>query len=178
MLYFNLFKTSAKITAKITIVLALLSACVVRPLYKAADKANNNIFTHLEIAIPPDHFVQLISNKLEDLLHGGTIVAKATYKLQILAQYNYRTNLIVSDRGGIDASAQAISGVIDASANYIVKTHDNKQIAIGTVHATVPYDRLEQEYANLKARERARAEAADDIAEQIRFKLMQVTFIN
>lgn len=163
---FNLLKIAILIVGLVI----SLSACVVQPVYNI-DEVTAREFARIAIASPEDRFGQIISNKLDSLLHVANPPADYKYRLKIIGKYDSRTNLIAAGRTGLDTSAQAISGVIEASATYTLETKTGHRISCDTVYISVPYDRLEQEYANLKAQERACAQAGDDLAEQIYIRL-------
>lgn len=150
---------------------ASLSACVVRPVYKS-DNGVAAVFSSVALSQPTDRFTQIIDNKLADLLHNPGAGTNYEYKLKVIGHYNYRTNLIGSDRMNPDASAQAISGVIEAKADYVLETNSGRKLASGVVYSTISYDRLEQEYANLKARERSSIRVGEDLAQQIYMNLV------
>ncbi|MDN5248505.1 MAG: hypothetical protein QWI73_00120 [Alphaproteobacteria bacterium] len=149
-----------------------LSACVVRPVYKSDNVVAPTVLSNIALSKPTDRFTQIIDNKLVDLLHTASTNKNNKYKLKVTGQYNYRTNLIGTDRMNLDVSAQAISGIVEATGSYVLETNSGRKLASAVVRSATSYDRLEQEYANLKARERATMRVAEDLAEQIYMSLM------
>ena len=118
----------------------------------------------IEIADPKSRLDQLVRNELQFSLSGGPqSTGSSPYELSLNTSKKIRS-VGISD---VDFGPRAF--FIDISSNYIL-TDRRKAVPIaqGTEEATASYDRVDQEFANVRSERDAEIRAAKATALRLR----------
>jgi LPS-assembly lipoprotein len=141
----------------------MLSACTVQPLYAPAPSGASVTSSVASIAIDPvdTRVAQELRNKLIFDLNGGQEPATPVYRMKL-------TVSSAESALGVTPVEAAPAYSLTVSATYQVTSIATGEIVLrGTSRGTASFDRINQIYANTRARidaeDRAAAQAADDI---------------
>ncbi len=148
---------------------AALAACTVQPLYAPSSAAGNSIVAaigNIYIEPAPDRIGQEVRNDLIFGLNGGAGQP---------ANPAYRMKLIVTAAEsalGVTTFETAPAYSITVAATYEVTSVATDKIVLrSTARGTASYDRVNQVYANTRARLDAENRAAAVVADDIRIHL-------
>lgn len=145
-------------------VIGLLSACGFHPIYGGhGEDSDNNVAAHLnDIAIDniPDRNGQILRNFLIDRMYGKNRPAQPHYHLAVKIQLS-EENL------GIQANATATRELLNTTADYSLTDAAGNQILKGAAHSVASFDRLDQIYGTVAARQDAYARTLHEVSEQI-----------
>lgn len=166
---------AARSGALIAIALAtgLLAACQVEPLYStgnlsAGDKSVPAALRSIAIDTPETRLDQLVRNELQFALSGGTDRDGSLPLTLELTTTKTARSVGISD---IDVGPRAF--FITVSTDYVLR--DARQIAPiaqGTQEGTASYDRVDQEFANIRSERDAEIRAAKAAALRLRQALV------
>jgi len=141
-----------------------LTGCGFRPIYATLDaEGAPSVAMELNnIAIDniPDRDGQILRNFLTDRLYGKNRPAKPTYTLRIKIRGN-------EEDLGILANATATRSLLDMYSDYSLHDAKGKELLKGTAHSVASFDRLDQMYATVAARQGAHQRTLQEIGEQI-----------
>ncbi|MFA5040769.1 MAG: LPS assembly lipoprotein LptE [Bdellovibrionales bacterium] len=141
-----------------------LGGCGFRSIYGIEDQnGDSQVATQLNniaIANIPDREGQVLRNYLIDRLYGKNRPAKPVYTLQV----NIRK---VEEDLGILANATATRALLDVYGDYSLIDAKGKRLLKGTAHSVASFNRLDQMYATVAARQDARQRTLHEISEQI-----------
>jgi len=151
----------------------LISACQIQPLHSTAPQSiarNDGIpaaLRSIRITDPKSRFDQLVRNELQFALAGGTdATGELPYTLTLDSTKSVRS-VGISD---IDFGPRAF--FISITANYVLKdARLAAPIAQGAQEGTASYDRVDQEFANIRSERDAEIRAAKAAALRIRHAL-------
>ena len=147
---------------------AALAACTVQPLYAPTSAGTSVVAALGTITIDPvaDRVGQELRNQLIFQLNGGQGQP---------ADARYRMRLVVSTSEnalGVTPIATAPAYSITVAATYEVRSiADDKIVYRSTSRQSASYDRVNQAYANERARRDAENRAAALVADDIRIRL-------
>jgi LPS-assembly lipoprotein len=141
-----------------------LSACTVQPLY-GPTATNGSVATTLtQITIDPinDRVGQVVRNKLIFDLTGGAGISNAIYHMHL--------NVTSSETAlGVTTIEAAPSYSVTVAVTYEVTRMATGEVVLhGTARAQGGYDRVNQIFANIRAKQDAEDRAATVAADQIR----------
>lgn len=151
----------------------MLAACQIQPLHSTNPRATTNtnsipaVLKSIQIADPQSRFDQLVRNELQFALAGGTErTGDLPYTLSLDTKKSIRS-VGISD---VDFGPRAF--FITISSKYVLKdTRQAAPIAQGTQEGTASYDRVDQEFANIRSERDAEIRAAKATALRIRHAL-------
>ena len=145
-----------------------LAGCQVQPLHSTAalsdGSALGSTLASVEIADPKSRLDQLVRNELQFSLSGGTHpTGNSPYELTLITNKKVRS-VGISD---VDFGPRAF--FVDISSNYVL-TDRRKAVPIaqGTEQATASYDRVDQEFTNVRSERDAEIRAAKATALRLR----------
>lgn len=150
---------------------SLLSACQVQPLYSTKPiVANSNTDTlpealkSIDISPPKTRLDQLVRNELQFKLTGGTErTASLPYSLQLATVKSIRS-VGISD---VDFGPRAF--FVTVTSNYVLRdARKAAPIAQGSQKGTASYDRVDQEFTNVRSERDAEIRAAKAAALRLR----------
>ncbi len=169
-------RTVASIALISTTILA--AACTVHPLYSdgpdSADVATHTTTQLTSINIKPvnTRYSQEVRNHLIFLFNYGAGQPDAAPYLMALS-----VDLLTEDALFAQVACQddePTSGTVTLTATYVVtKISTGKIVASGKRNITSSYDRLRQEFANMRAQRDAENRAARQLAEVLRLAIVQ-----
>jgi LPS-assembly lipoprotein len=145
----------------------LLSACTVQPVYGPTPSGAAVPSVLASIAVDPveRRAAQLVRNKVLFDLNGGADPANPVYRMSIVATTN-ETPL------GITREESAPVYSITVAATYeISKVSDGEIVLRATSRGTASYTRVNQIFANVRARKDAEETAARAAADDIRIRV-------
>jgi LPS-assembly lipoprotein len=137
-----------------------LAACTVQPLYGPAQGGGRVQSTMSRITIDPvdDRVAQVVRNKLIFSLTGGSAVSDPLYRMKL----NVSTRQVGL---GITTIESAPVYSINVTASYdIVKIETGASVLKGTARGSASYNRVNQVYANTRAKIDAENRAAEAAA--------------
>jgi LPS-assembly lipoprotein len=146
---------------------AMVSSCTVQPLYGMAAGGGKVSATLAKIAIDPvdDRVAQQVRNNLIFGLAGGKEVSDPAYKMKLTVS-SHQSEL------GLTHIEAAPTYTVTVTATYeITKTGSTAVIATGTARGSASYDRMNQVFANVRARVDAENRAAVAAADNIRLRV-------
>lgn len=108
----------------------------------------------------PDRDGQMLRNNLVDRMYGGNRPEKPAYTLKVKIR-NTEQDL------GILANATATRELLDMYGDYSLTDVQGKEILKGTAHSVASFDKLDQMYGTVAARENAHERTLHEIGEQI-----------
>jgi len=145
-----------------------LAGCQVQPLHSTAALSDgsslSSTLASVEIADPKSRLDQLVRNELQFSLSGGSRpTGSSPYELTLNTSKKIRS-VGISD---VDFGPRAF--FIDISSSYIL-TDRRKAVPIaqGSEQATASYDRVDQEFANVRSERDAEIRAAKATALRLR----------
>jgi LPS-assembly lipoprotein len=144
-------------------VTAALAACTVQPVYAPGPSGSSApaILSHIVIDPTGDRVGQVVRNKLIFALTGGGRGGDPLYTMHLTTT--------VSETGlGLNRIDTAPTYAVTVAVTYeVTKIGSNQILVRNTSRGTASYDRVNQDFANVRARldaeNRAAAVAADDI---------------
>ena len=152
---------------------AAVSACQIQPLHQtsvvnADTSPTTAVLRSIEISQPKNRIDQLVINELQFGLSGShRPTGELPYTLNIKASKSIRS-VGISD---IDFGPAAF--FITISVNYVLRdARKAAPIAQGTQMATAGYDRVDQEFANVRSEKDADKRAAQTVAQKLRHALV------
>ena len=145
----------------------LLAACTMQPLYSAAPSGQSVGATLTEVAIDPvdTRVAQELRNRLIFLLYGGGQSTAAVYRLRL-------TVTSAESALGVTPVESAPAYSITVAATYEVTSLATGEIVLrATERGTATYDRVNQVFANTRAKLDAENRAAAVVADGIHVRL-------
>ncbi len=145
-----------------------LAGCQVQPLHSTAalsdGSALGSTLASVEIAEPNSRLDQLVRNELQFSLSGGTQpTGNSPYELRFITRKQVRS-VGISD---VDFGPRAF--FVDISSDYVLTDRRKAApIAQGTEKATASYDRVDQEFTNVRSERDAEIRAAKATALRLR----------
>jgi LPS-assembly lipoprotein len=116
----------------------------------------------------PSRVGQRIRNELIFQNTGGGLPEKPEFRLDITIREALGSTLVKN-------SGEALSQIYTLDATFrLVRLSDKKVVMEGTSHGRAGFERFQQIYANVRAREDAENRAASTIADDIRTRLAAV----
>jgi LPS-assembly lipoprotein len=141
-----------------------LAGCGFRPIYGSrGDNDGSPVAMDLNnIAIDnlPDRDGQILRNYLIDRLYGKNRPERPAYTLKVVVR-STEENL------GILANATTTRSLFDVYGNYSLVDTGGKELLKGTAHSVAGFDKLDQMYGTVAARQDARERTLHEISEQI-----------
>ena len=144
-----------------------LSGCFVQPLYGSAAGGGTVHAALRGIAIEPvdDRVAQQVRNKLIFGFTGGAGASDPTYKMKL-------TTSVTEVALGITRVEAAPAYSVTVAVTYdLTKVGSDTVLQHATVRGTASYDRVNQIYANTRARLDAENRAAESAADQIQTRI-------
>lgn len=145
-----------------------LASCQVQPLHSTAALSDGSSISlalaSIEIADPKSRLDQLVRNELQFSLSGGT---SPTGDLPFELTLNTKKKVRSAGISDVDFGPRAF--FIDISSDYVL-TDRRKAVPIaqGTEEATASYDRVDQEFTNVRSERDAEIRAAKSTALRLR----------
>lgn len=119
----------------------------------------------VDVATIPSRVGQRIRNELIFQNTGGGVAAKPEFKLEITIKESLGSTLVKS-------SGEALSQIYNLDASFkLTRISDKKLLLQGASHARAGFERFQQIYSNVRAREDAENRAAKSIADDLRTRL-------
>jgi LPS-assembly lipoprotein len=142
----------------------LLSACGFRPIYGSrGDEGGSPVVLDLNnVAIDniSDRNGQMLRNDLIDRLYGKNRPEKPLYMLKV------RIHSSEEDLG-ILANATATRSLLNMYGDYSLQNAKGKELLKGSAHSVASFDKLDQMYGTMAARQDANRRTIHEIGEQI-----------
>ncbi len=155
----------------VALLVALVGGCAdgsgFRPLYGSTGSGAGvqQSLAAVEIATIPSRVGQRIRNSLIFENTGGGDAAPRAYQLQIGIKESLNSSLVKS-------SGEALSQVYNLEAIFtLVRMSDKKVLVKGNSYARAEFERFQQIYSNVRAKEDAENRAAQQIADDIRTRI-------
>lgn len=151
--------------------MAVLAACQVAPVYGPTAQGSSVADELAAIQIEPvnDRISQVVRNELITAFGRGAGETVAP---------RYDMRLTVTTTGGIEAlTRDQIKPIVTVNLSVsfdLIERSTNRQIARGTARASASYTRLNQGFANNRARVDAETRAAVAAAEDIRLRVASI----
>jgi LPS-assembly lipoprotein len=158
-------------TAAFLAAAALVSACTVQPVYGPTAGGGTVEATLARIDIDPvnTRIAQQVRNKLIFGLTGGGGVTNPVYRMKLVV-----TSQEIALGITREESAPVYSVIV--SSTYEISRIDTGEIVLrATSRGTASYDRVNQIFANVRARVNAEDEAAGVVADDIRLRIAAAT---
>jgi len=146
----------------------LIASCQIQPLHSTAALSDgssiDSALSSINISDPRSRLDQLVRNELQFSLSGGTTpTGEQPFDLILKTKKKVRS-VGISD---VDFGPRAF--FVEISADYILKDRRKAApIAQGTEEATASYDRVDQEFANVRSERDAEMRAAKATALRLR----------
>jgi LPS-assembly lipoprotein len=122
----------------------------------------------MDIAPIPGRVGQRIRNELVFQATGGGNPEPPKYKLEITVRESIGSTLVKS-------TGEALSQVYNLDATYrLIRISDKKVLSQGTSFARAEFERFQQIYSNVRARDDAEARSARQIADDLKTRLAVV----
>lgn len=167
----NLASTTATLLCLLSC--AFIAACQIQPLHSTNSAAGlddgsiPSILRSIEVADPKSRFDQLVRNELQFALAGGT---ERTGELPFTLTLNTKKSVRSVGISDVDFGPRAF--FVTISSAYILRdTRKAAPVAQGTQEGTASYDRVDQEFANIRSERDAEIRAAKAAALRIRHAL-------
>jgi LPS-assembly lipoprotein len=145
-------------------VLLVLGACGFQPVYGThGGEGGSPVALDLNnIAIDniPDRNGQILRNDLIDRLYGRNRPEKPAYNLKVAIQSG-------EEDLGILANATTTRSLLNMDSDYSLSDDHGKQILSGHAHSVASFDKLDQMYGTVAARQDAYERTLHEISEQI-----------
>ena len=140
----------------------LLSGCGFQPVYGTHDSGSSTIAALNDIAIDniPDRNGQILRNDLIDRLYGKNRPSQPTYRLKVALSHS-------EEDLGILANATATRSLLNVTGDYVLTDAKGNEILKGTAHSVASFDKLDQIYATVAARQDAYDRTLHEVSEQI-----------
>lgn len=150
--------------ARLVPLLCLLTACGFHTVYgtRSSDAGTPVAVALNEVAIDniADRQGQILRNLLIDKMYGKGRPSLPNYTLSIKLRST-------EEDLGILANAIATRSLMNTYGDYELKDLKGKSLMHGTAHSTTSYDKLNDQYGTLAAREDARQRTINEVSEQI-----------
>lgn len=144
-----------------------LSACGFKPVYgqQDMDDSGSSKLASVEVERMNGRQGQVLQNKLEDLLApNGAASPEYTIKIALKTE---RHEL------GIRGDLRVTRYDLVSTANYqLIRLIDNREVDTGRVTIKSSFNRTNSEFSTFVAEEDAAAKAADELAQEIRSRLV------
>lgn len=119
----------------------------------------------VDVATIPSRVGQRIRNELIFQNTGGGHAATPEFKLEITIKESLGSTLVKS-------SGEALSQIYNLDADFkLTRISDKKVLLQGTSHARAGFERFQQIYSNVRARDDAENRAAKSIADDLKTRL-------
>ncbi len=148
----------------------LLAGCAdggFRPMYAptATGVGAQERLAAVDIAAIPGRVGQRIRNELIFESTGGGTPPPPQFRLEITIKEALNSSLVKN-------TGEALSQIYNLDASFkLVRLTDRQVVAQGASHARAEFERFQQIYANVRAREDAETRAARQIAEDLKTRL-------
>ena len=145
-----------------------LVGCQVQPLHSTAALSDgssiSSALASIDVAEPKSRLDQLVRNELQFSLSGGTSPSG-----ELPFELTMRTSKKVRSVGISDVDFGPRAFFVDISTDYVLKDRRKAvPIAQGTEQATASYDRVDQEFTNVRSERDAEMRAAKATALRLR----------
>lgn len=144
--------------------LLALTGCGFHPVYGSrGNKEGAKVSVALNsVAIDsiPERNGQILRNELVDKMYGATRPARPAYRLKISLR-NSEEDL------GILANATATRSLLNMYGDYVLTDSNGKTLLRGSAHSVAGFDRLDQMYGTVAARQDAYERSLREVSEQI-----------
>jgi len=142
--------------------LLMLSACGFHSVYGTHDTGTSTAVALNNIAIDniPNRNGQILRNDLIDRMYGKNRSSQPQYRLKISVTYS-------EEDLGILANATATRSLLNMSGDYSLTDAQGEEILKGTAHSVASFDKLDQIYATVAARQDAYDRTLHEVSEQI-----------
>jgi LPS-assembly lipoprotein len=107
-----------------------------------------------------DHEGQILRNDLIDRMYGKDRSSQPLYSLKTTVHYTEQDL-------GILANATSTRELMDMYADYTLLDAKGKMVLVGSAHSVASFDRLDQMYGTVAARDDAIARTLHEVSEQI-----------
>lgn len=122
----------------------------------------------VDVTTIPSRVGQRIRNELIFQNTGGGLPAKPEYRLDIAIRESIGSTLVKS-------TGEALSQVYSLDATYrLIRISDKQIVAQGVSHGRAGFERFQQIYSNVRAREDAENRAARSVADDIKTRLAAI----
>ena len=122
----------------------------------------------VDISVIPSRVGQRIRNELIFQSTGGGLPEKPEFRLDIAIREGLTSTLVKN-------SGEALGQLYTLDASFkLVRLSDKKVVMEGTSHGRAGFERFQQIYSNVRAREDAENRAASTVADDIRTRLAAV----
>ncbi|MDR3424088.1 MAG: LPS assembly lipoprotein LptE [Alphaproteobacteria bacterium] len=142
----------------------LLAACGFHPVYGARDASSNSPvaldLNNIAIDNIPDRNGQMLRNDLIDRLYGKNRPLRPAFTLKVKLR-NSEEDL------GILANATATRSLLNMYGDYTLEDAKGKQLLSGSAHSVASFDRLDEMYGTVAARQDAYERTLHEVSEQI-----------
>ena len=140
----------------------LVAGCRFQPVYGTHSAGSSTVADLNNIAIDniPDRNGQVLRNDLIDRMYGKDRSSQPAYRLQVTITHG-------EEDLGILANATATRSLLNLSSTYVLTDAKGKQILTGTAHSVASFDKLDQIYATVAARQDAYDRTLHEVSEQI-----------
>jgi len=144
--------------------LGLLAGCGFHSVYGSRGEPDGSpVAMELnDIAIDniPDHRGQILRNALIDRMYGKNRSEQPHYHLSAKLHFS-------EEDLGIQANATSTRELLNMYCDYTLKDNTGKQLLSGTAHSVASYDRLDQMYGTIAAKQSAEENTLHEVSEQI-----------
>ena len=156
--------TSVARICLLTSALWFLAGCGFHTLYGSHTTSDGTPVTQElnQVAIDnvPNHEGQILRNDLIDKMYGKGRPARPAYTLVIKLHHG-------EEDIGVMVDATTAFTLMNMYADYDLKDMQGKVLVHGTAHSTTTFNKLNDQYATLAARETAFKNTIDEVSEQI-----------
>lgn len=161
------FRRRASLLAMAATCAGLLAGCTVQPLYgtKPEQGAVGSQLAAVTVAPVDDRIGQVLRNNLVFAFTGGAAAGDPLYELRF-------TTLVSEASLGVDPAGTAPSYAVRVLARFqLVELATGEVVSSGQALGVADYDRSNQAFATLRARQDAEDRAAISAADQIRLSV-------
>lgn len=141
-----------------------LAACGFRPIYGSLDGGGNSPvamdLNNVTIENIPDRDGQFLRNRLIDRMYGKNRPEKPVYRLVIKLRHSEQDL-------GILANATATRELLDMYGDYVLRDGQGRELVKGTAHSVASFDKLDQMYGTVAARQNAHERTLSEVGDQI-----------
>ena len=145
-------------------VFLLLTACGFHPVYGARNASSDSPvaldLNNIAIDNIPDRNGQMLRNDLIDRMYGRNRPDKPAYTLKINI-HNTEEDL------GILANASSTRSLLNMYGDYSLTDASGKELLHGSAHSVASFDKLDEMYGTVAAREDAYERTLHEVSEQI-----------
>ncbi|MGE0766979.1 MAG: LPS assembly lipoprotein LptE [Hyphomicrobiaceae bacterium] len=138
-----------------------------RPMYAATATSPGvqEKLAKIDVAPIPSRVGQRLRNELIFEKTGGGLPEKPEYRLEIVIREALASTLVTS-------TGEAQSQIYTLDANFrLVRLNDKKVVFQGASHGRAGFERFQQIYSNVRARDDAENRAARTVADDIKTRL-------